>query len=172
MGGAHGNAENAAGFRIQSARDVECQQRAAECAERVELFHQRRVVSCQRTVFCAEADAEQAVDGETILLCGYVGMQRAASAYPGIMRGVGIGRQLVDCAGKHHDGLEAALFQEPGDHQGVAAVVAGSGDDQRRSRRTGQQPQREFGCRRAGPLHQRRIGLALALFDVAQRGEA
>ncbi len=121
---------------MQAARDVERQHRAALA---VDVFDEARVVAFD--VAC-EADAEEAVDHQP----------------PRFVLG--------ELGGVEQRDAEKLLPQEPGHDFGVAAVVAGTGEDEDVLLLVGGEPGGELGGRGAGALHERRFHLAGFAFDA------
>ena len=82
--------------------------------------------------------------------------------------GRGIGRQAAGIAGENDVHREEALAQQASRLEGVAAVVAGTGQHQHRPFAVDGQFAGEIGGRQPGALHQRPVGVLR--LDAAQRG--
>ena len=144
------------GVGVEAAREIEGEQRAGVArGERICAFDQRGVVASRGA---AQADAEQAVDDQVpargrrdVRLAGAAGGDKAA-----IRRG-GIGGEFVGRGGKHDADLEMTGAQLFGDDEGIAAVIARSGEDEDApADGEGFGPGRG---RAAGARHQRTIGV-------------
>src|ERR1019366_6842896 len=78
-----------------------------------------------------KADAEQAVDHQIPALAGRNALNGIATIVaPGAIRGLGIGGEFGCVASERDANLEPPRFQVARDNECIAAVVAGTGDDQ------------------------------------------
>ncbi len=127
-------------------------------------FDQRRVIGGQRAL---EADPEESIDDERASPIGRnVGERRAAGGDEGAMRDRGVSRQVLRVGAKHDRRLVEPLAHPACDDERVAAVVAGTGEDEDLAATiAGERP---CGLRRREPgtLHQRQR--ARPILDRAQ----
>ena len=143
VSGAHRVAEHAARIRIDAARHIESEDRAALLVRIVDQpgkFARDRL--CQ-------ADAEQAVDDQRP---AFVARQRCRIRHLG------------------HGDAEKPLAQALGADFRVAAVVAGPGEDQDVLARVRSKAGRGVGGGEAGALHERRRRIRRGLLDAADIG--
>lgn len=162
-------AEQRTGVGIETARTVECKQRAAvACGQYVGAADEAGVRFADLAL---ESDAEQAVnDQRPAQPVGYrreCAAARIDKAPEGICR---VNRQVLGRPDKNHLRVEEAFAQQYCDFKGVAAVVSGAGENQDTCATLGADRRGQVSRRTTGALHQGLIGGCG--FDVAQVGRA
>ena len=167
VAGADRVAVRPAGIGIEPGRAVERQQRAAVAGgQPVRRRDPVGVASFRRS---CQADAEQAVDDQrkrrVVRDLRQRGAAGVAVALPGSGRVGGKGGRV---GGEDDAHVEEALAQQVGGLEGVAAVVAGAGQDQDGAAAIAGEFGRPLGGGGAGALHQRFAGMLL--FGQAQAG--
>jgi len=153
-----------AGIRVDSAGNVESEDRDAE---RVELLDQRAVSSGKRAL---QSGAEQAVDGEIEARFSRDAVkERPSRGFPFFQRHQRIFRQLAALPGKNDVDAKEPAFQVRRDLEGIAAVVARPGQYENALGRVAAQAARVFRSGRAGPFHERAGCGCRQLFQLAHR---
>ena len=145
-----------AGVRVDAARDVEREPCAGQGARRAhELGHRPG----ERP---HEADAEEPVDDQVVARFRRDRLQQpSVGGVPLRSRGARVVRELRRVAGEHDvDAMEPAL-EVRRDLEGVAAVVARTGEHEHRAAGVAGQFERELGGGATGALHQVRPRIAL-----------
>ena len=152
--GAQGDATDAAAVAVEAARHVEREFRAVHF---VGLLDPVRVFAVDVAL---QPHSVQAVDDKAVAPQRRDIRQDPAAVFTPAGPGAGGIRRQAGGVGAADDVDAESLRREPvrGD-QGVAAVVAGAGQDQDRRARFAGQRAGQFGCGRARPLHQRGGGV-------------
>ena len=169
VAGTNGDATDCAGVGIESARAVECQQRASVAGG--QCVGGRHEFGEMAGEIALQADAKERVDDQPpVFILGDCRQFAATSGQKALPRGGGIGRESGCLAGKDQAHIAEALQQVHARLKTVATVVAGAGEDQQRPLAVVQQRAGEIGSGEAGTLHQRLI--AGSGFQIAQTGSA
>ncbi|EXI73017.1 MAG: hypothetical protein AW07_02949 [Candidatus Accumulibacter sp. SK-11] len=150
----YGRTAEPAGVRVEATRAVEREQRTAVVGgERVGCQDEFAVAAGDRPL---QADAEETVDDHRPALTGWNAVEQCATVIEeALARRRRIRRQAANLAGKDQTDGEAAFTQVTRGNEGIAAVVAGSGEDQQRRPLQTTERGRQFGGGESGALHQR-----------------
>ena len=135
---------------VQSAGDVDGQHRARLA---VDVLDQLRVASGD---IALQTDAEQRIDHQIEVAIGQLGSISCRRGQPGVVSGSRIVGQPGPLAGEHDRHPIPPRLQMTGQHESVAAVVAGAGQHEHRPGFAEQTIARELGGGESGALHQRR----------------
>ncbi len=154
VSGAHRAAEHASAVRFEPARRIE-RQDGCGIRRRVDP---RDALGKRAGYVALESDAEEAIDHEAARTgARQVGRRFASGLTPRMERGRGVRRKLAAFAAEGHDHVEPPALQMPREHERIAAVVAGTCEDDDAPAAASSKLAGKFGRGKSRALHELRF---------------